>query len=117
MSKRVIACGVVALTLTSLPPADAYTRGLTYARPGLHRGFHRMVSPYGYGYGYGGYGYGGGAVATYTPSDSAAPVVVLPAPAEPAYTVIEHHCTMSRETVTVPAEAGGERKVTITRCP
>lgn len=117
MSKLAIMCGVVVLTLTSLPSADAYTRGLTYARPGLHRGFHRFNSPYGYGYGYGGYGYGGGAVATYTPSDSAAPVVVLPAQVAPAYTVIEHHCTMSRETVTVPAEAGGERKVTITRCP
>ena len=121
MSKPIIACGLgAAIVLTLLLPADAYTRGLTYARPGLHRGFHRFVSPYGYGYGYGGY-VGGGAVATYTPTDNAAPVVVLPAQvmpaAEPAVTVIEHHCTMSRETVTVPAEAGGERKVTITRCP
>ena len=114
MSKRIIACGVGAALALTLLPADVSARGLTYAHPGLHRGFHRMVSPYGYG---NGYGYGGGAVATYTPSDYAAPVVVLPAPVEPAVTVIEHHCTFSRETVTVPAEAGGERKVTITRCP
>jgi hypothetical protein len=26
------------------------------------------------------------------------------------------HCTFSRETVTVPSEDGGERKITITRC-
>jgi hypothetical protein len=111
MNKRAIARGVGAIfALALLLPADVSARGLTYAHAGFHRGHHRMISPYGNGY-------GGGAVATYTPSDYAAPVVVLPAPAEPAVTVIEHHCTMSRETVTVPAEAGGERKVTITRCP
>ena len=117
MGKRTITCGVgAAFALALLLPANLSARGLTYAHGGFHRGFHRMISPYGYGYGYGN-GYGGGAVATYTPNDTGTPVVVLPAQAEPAYTVIEHHCTMSRETITVPAEAGGERKVTITRCP
>ena len=56
-----------------------------------------------------------GPVATYAPGDYAAPVVVLPAQAAPAATPAPH-CVHSRETITVPAEAGGERKVTITRC-
>jgi hypothetical protein len=112
MGKRTITCGVGAVfALTLLSPANVSARGLAYAHPGPHRGFHRMVSPYGYGYD----GYGG-PVATYTPGDYATPLGV-PAQAAPAVTVLEHHCTMSRETVTVPAEAGGERKVTITRCP
>lgn len=106
MTKRMIACGVgAALALALLMPAKVSARG--FPHPGLHRAHqHRQMSwPYDYG----------GPVATYAPGDYAAPVVVLPAQAAPAAAPAPR-CVHSRETIIVPAEAGGERKVTITRC-
>lgn len=106
MIKRLIACGIGAVcALALLLPAEVSARG--FSHPGLHRAHqHRMSSPYGYG-----------PVATYAPGDYAAPVVVLPAQVAPAAAPAPApRCVHSRETVTVPAEAGGERKVTITRC-
>jgi hypothetical protein len=99
MIERTIACGVgLALALALLLPAEVSARG-SFARGGL-RGPHTHANwPYGYG-----------PVATYTPGDYAAPVVVQAAQSAAP------HCAHSRETVTVPAEGGGERKVTITRC-
>ncbi len=137
MIKRAITCGAsAALSVTALLlPANVSATGFAFPHPGLHRGFafphpglhrgfafpraglHRAFrhAYFPFGYGYGGYGYGG-PVATYTPDDSAQPVIVVPAQLTPATTVIEPHCTHSRETITVPAEGGGERQVTITRC-
>ncbi len=140
MIKRAITCGagVVLIVTTLLLPANVSATGFASPHPGLHRGFasphpglhrgfgfhdpgltrahHRAYYPYGYGYGYP-YGYGyGGPVATYTPGDYGQPVIVVPAQLTPATTVIAPHCTHSRETITVPAEGGGERQVTITRC-
>jgi len=105
MIKGTIACGVgAAFALTLLLPANVSARG--FPHPGLHRAHqHQQMSwPYGYG-----------PVATYAPGDYAAPVIVLPAQAAPSAAPAPR-CVHSRETVTVPAEAGGERKVTITRC-
>lgn len=103
MTKGTIACGVgAALALALLLPANVSARG--FPHPGLLRAHqHQMSWPYGYG----------SPVATYASGDYAAPVVVLPAQAAPAAVP---HCVHSRETVTVPAESCGERKVTITRC-
>lgn len=111
MIKRAITCGVGALGVAGLLflPADVSARGFAFPHAGLHRGHHFIYAPYGYGYGY------TGPVATYTPGDYGQPVIVLPAQATPAAAPAPH-CVHSRETVTVPAEAGGERKVTITRC-
>ena len=111
MIKQAIGYGVGAFAVAGLllAPADVSARGFTFPHAGLHRGHHPTYWPYGYGYGY------PGPVATYTPGDYGAPVVVLPAQATPA-SAPAPHCVHSRETVTVPAEAGGERKVTITRC-
>jgi len=129
MIKRTIACGVgAAFALALLLPAGVSAKGFMFPHSGLplnglHRSHHHnhMIWPYsyygyGYGYGYGGYG---GPVATYTPADYGygEPVVVMPQQAAPTVTVIQPRCTLSRETITVPAEGGGERQVTITRCP
>lgn len=103
MIKGAIACGVgMAFALALLLPANVSARG--FPHPGLHRAHqHRQMSwPYGYG-----------PVATYAPGDYATPVIVLPAQGAPAPVP---HCVHSRDTIIVPAEAGGERKVTITRC-
>jgi len=109
MSNRAVNCGVgAALSVVALLlPANVSARGFAFPHPGLHRAHQHMVWPYGYGY--------TGAVATYTPGDYAAPIVVLPAQLTPAATPVPR-CEHSRETITVPAEGGGERKVTITRC-
>ena len=102
MIKQTVVCGFgAALALSLLVPTDVSARG--FPHPGLHRAHHHhMVSRYGYG----------GPVATYTPTDYAAPVIVVPA----VYPASAPRCVHSRETVTVPAEGGGERQVTITRC-
>ncbi|HZT24925.1 MAG TPA: hypothetical protein VFA57_04390 [Pseudolabrys sp.] len=71
-----------------------------------HFRFHRGFWPYGYGY---------GAVATYTPDYSAQAVTVVPLQV-PMYVAPSPHCTPSREIITVPAEGGGEKQVTVTRC-
>jgi hypothetical protein len=102
MTKGTIACGVgVAFALALLLPATVSARN-GFSRSGLHRAHAHVTWPYGYG-----------PVATYAPGENAAPVVVLPAQVMPA---AAPRCVHSRETITVPAEAGGERKVTITRC-
>jgi hypothetical protein len=102
MIKGTIACVIgVAFALALLLPAAVSARS-GFFRGGLHRAHAHANWPYGYG-----------PVATYAPGDYAAPVVLLPAQAAPAPAP---HCVHSRETIIVPAEAGGERKVTITRC-
>jgi hypothetical protein len=99
MSMGTIACGIGVAFALALP-ANVSARG--FPHPGLHRAHQQQLFwPYGYG-----------PVATYAPGDYAAPVV-LPAQAAPAPAP---RCVHSRETVTVPAEGGGERTVTITRC-
>ncbi len=105
MIKGTIACGVGAtLALALLLPATVSAR--SFPRGGLRGPHAHAYWPYGYG-----------PVATYAPGDYAAPVIVLPAQVMPAAAPAPApRCVHSRETVTVPAEAGGERKVTITRC-
>jgi hypothetical protein len=109
MIKKAIGYGGSAFAVAGLllAPGDVSARGFMFPHAGLHRGHHFIYAPYGYGY--------TGPVATYTPGDYGTPVIVLPAQATPAAAPAPH-CVHSRETVTVPAEAGGERKVTITRC-
>lgn len=103
MGKRVIACGIgVACALALLAPPEVSARS-SFARGGLR-------GPHGHGH----WPYGYGPVATYAPAEYAAPIIVAPA-AYPA-SAAAPRCVHSRETVTVPAEAGGERQVTITRC-
>jgi hypothetical protein len=127
MMKRTIACGVgAAFALALSLPVAVSAKGFNFPHSGipLHNlsrshHHHHMIWPYsyyGYGYGYGGYG---GPVATYTPADYGygEPVAVMPQQAAPTITVIQPRCSLTRETITVPAEGGGERQVTITRCP
>jgi hypothetical protein len=108
MIKRSVIGGAVAalaVAAFALAPADVAAKGF---RGGghLHASHIRNAYlPY------------GGPVATYTPGYYAQPVTLVPvqinsAPAAAA----APHCTHSRETITVPAEDGGERQVTITRC-
>ncbi len=47
--------------------------------------------------------------------DYAAPAITIPAAIAPAYSIAPR-CTPAVETVTVPSEEGGERKITIKRC-
>jgi hypothetical protein len=106
MVKRAMIFGVVAalgLAAFSLLPAAVAAKGF---RGGghLHASHNRLgVWPY------------GGPVATYTPGYYAQPVAIVPVQVNPA-AVAAPRCTHSRETITVPAEDGGERQVTITRC-
>ncbi len=102
MIKGTIACGVGAVfALALLLPAEVSARS-SFPRGGLRGPHAHAYWPYGYG-----------PVATYAPGDYATPVIVLPAQGAPAPVP---HCVHSRDTIIVPAEAGGERKVTITRC-
>ncbi len=101
------AIAAVAATAWLAPTTDATARGFV-GHPGFavrhhgfarHHGFRRRnVWPY------------GAYVATY-PDYTA----MMPAQIAPAYTIIPR-CTPSVETVTVPAESGGTRQVTIRRC-
>lgn len=65
---------------------------------------------------YGGF-YGGGLAVV--PSYAADAVVTYPPPAQVVYVPVPPlslSCHRSQQTVTVPAEAGGTRQVTVTRC-
>lgn len=111
MTNRAFVCAAVAVigTLALLPPVKVYARGfsghvvVTPLGVHAHQAFrHRRHTPY------------GGWIAAY-PSDYYEPIAAIPEQIAPAYTVVPH-CTPSVETVTVPAEAGGERQITIRRC-
>jgi len=111
MIKRTVACvGIATLSIAALLLAPANGLAKSFTVQGAHlRSFHHHNQFYPYGpY---------GPVATYTPGDYGQPVIVMPTQYAPVITVVEPHCTRSRETITVPAEGGGERQVTITRCP
>ena len=106
MIKRSVICGAVAalgVAAFSLAPAAVAAKGF---RGGGHlHASHANQAYFPYG----------GPVATYTPDYYAQPIAVVPMQVNPAAAAAPH-CTHSRETVTVPAEDGGERQVTITRC-
>jgi hypothetical protein len=108
MIKRFVTCGaVVALSIAAWPLAPAALAAKGFPGGGhLHVSHSRhLVLPY------------GGPVATYSPGYYAQPVSVVPLQVNPAPAAAPApHCTHSRETITVPAEDGGERQVTITRC-
>jgi hypothetical protein len=94
----VAALGVAALALV---PATVAAKGF-HGGGHLHAAHRRQAYlPY------------GGPVAAYTPGYYAQPVTVVPVQINPAPAP---HCTHSRETITVPSEDGGEKRVTITRC-
>ena len=92
------AFGVAAFLFVSANPASA---GLV--APHFNRAFHHHHNQHRNGY----WPYGG-VVETE-------PTVVVPALVGPAITQTPA-CTYSRDTVTVPSEDGGEKKITITRC-
>jgi hypothetical protein len=98
----VAALGVAALALL---PAGVAARGL-HGGSHLHASHnHAAYLPY------------GGPVATYTPGYYPQPIAVVPVQVNPAPAPAPApHCVHSRETIVVPAEDGGERRVTITRC-
>jgi hypothetical protein len=111
MINRAFACAAVAVLgmLAMLPHAKVHARGfsghavVTPLGVRAHHAFrHRHHTPY------------GGWIAAY-PSDYYEPIAAIPELIAPAYTVVPH-CTPSVETVRVPAEAGGERQITIRRC-
>ena len=106
MIKATVVC--VGVGLLAASAAEARTVQGAHLR-GHHHHFNNM-----YGYGYGGYG----PVATYTPTEyGQAPVIIVPAQISQPAVIVAPRCTLTRETITVPAEGGGERQVTITRCP
>ena len=133
MLGRVAVCGAAAAMMLPilLVPAHALARGVG-AGPAPHPVFSRAPpirhahsqplrrygpqyrSRFGYGsrYGYG-YGYAylpsGYGLESYAPQEIVVPVA-YPVPIAP-------RCIPSVETVIVPAELGGERKIRITRCP
>ena len=114
MNKRQAAIVGFALAGTALllAPLPATARWHGFPRAGLHRGhLYTPAAPWPF-YGYGGYG-GYVALPDYAPeivSYAAPPVpIVMQAPR-----VL--NCQRSREVVTVPAEAGGTREITVTRC-
>jgi len=106
MMKRA-ATGAVIAALSSVAwlasPADASAKGFGgHGFAGHHPSHHhhrRGFWPY------------GGWLATYP--DYAQPTIAFPA--EPTSFLLPR-CTHSVETVTVPSESGGERKVKVTRC-
>ena len=105
MIKRTILCGVAALGVAAfaLLPAEVAARGF---RGGghLHAAHVRPAYlPY------------AGPVATYTPGYYAQPVTVVPVQVNPPAAATPR-CTHSSETITVPSEDDGEKRVTITRC-
>ncbi len=134
MLGRVAACGAGAAIMLSAVvfPGHSSAKGFA-AAPAYHAGSFRAAParywhsqplrryghPYGprsrFGYGQGhGYGYGyaylplGYGFDNYAPQEIVVPV---------AYPVsIVPRCIHSVETVIVPAELGGERKIRITRC-
>jgi hypothetical protein len=99
-------------------PAAAHFTGHGHGITGHHHSFsgrpHMRHSP-----GNGAYGafYGGGIVAA-TPDDSGSVVndVELPTVIYVALPPQALSCHRSREIVSVPAEAGGTKAITITRC-
>ena len=106
------AIAAVAGTAWLLPAADAsakgfvghpgFTRQFGFARHhGLYRRHQQNVWPYSYGY--------------YWPATYPDYTAAIPAMIAPTYTVVPR-CTPSVETVTVPAESGGTRQLTIRRC-
>jgi hypothetical protein len=101
MMNRALACAAVAaLAALLLLPADVSARGFAGHGFSGHHGIHhhRGVWPY------------GGWIAG-SPDYLAA----MPAQIAPAYSLAPR-CTPSVETVSIPSENGGERKVTIRRC-
>jgi hypothetical protein len=107
MIKRSVIYGALAVlgvTALALLPAEVAARGLLRGGGHLHASHnHAAYLPY------------AGPVATYTPGYYPQPIAVVPAQVYSAPAPAPH-CTHSRETITVPAEDGGERRVTITRC-
>ena len=82
---------------------SSWHRGTNYGRPYYNGGY------------YGGYG-AGYFINPYISTESAS-AVPAPEPLGPLVPpTFELSCHHSQETVTVPAESGGDRKITITRC-
>src|SRR5271165_5663906 len=104
MFNRAVACVAIAIGLgLLLLPDDVSAKGFAGHGFGGHHGFHHHRGAWPYG----------GWIATYP--YYAEPVMAMPAVIAPAYSVVPR-CTPSVETVTVPSESGGERKLTIRRC-
>ena len=122
MFGRIAACGAaVIVMLAASNPSQSWAKSLGISPPhtgsiaahvhrhhGHHRGFGWPRNGYGYQYGYG-YGY------PYTLLEDASVVRdrVIPL-AYPVYA--GPRCVHSVETVIVPSELGGERKIRISRC-
>lgn len=115
----VAAASAVLLLAPSPPAAKARGRGGHVHFDNRYHRYH-AAWPRGAYRSYGAYGrwpfYGGGIVAV--PPPASGNVVSYPPPAV-VYVAVPPRtltCHRSRETVTVPAAAGGTQKITITRC-
>lgn len=111
MINRVFAVSIAAMLGPATLPVGVSARG--FASHGFHHGFaHRPYDSIVPGYVIGDATYAGYALGDQRYSAAALPAqfrdVPSPAPAP--------SCHHSRETVTVPAEEGGSREITITRC-
>jgi hypothetical protein len=116
--KLVHAAVIVASALAMLSLAPLQAGAKAHASHGFH--FSNRLHAAHHNGAYGAYGawpfYGGGIVAVppYAPENavSYAPATVVYVPLPPQALT----CHRSRQTVTVPAEAGGTRQITVTRC-
>jgi len=112
--------GVSVLAMLSLMPCELAAKA--HGFHGAHFGFHWHGGHHhhAYGaYGYGAYGawpyYGDSGILPYAPDSavsSALPVQIIYVP-EPPQAL---SCHRSEQTVTVPAESGGTRQITVQRC-
>jgi hypothetical protein len=94
--------------------AEAAGPGGSWSGGGWHRGTNHGRHYYNGGY-YGGYDTGYFAIPDI-PTESVS-AVAAPQPLSPLVPpTLALSCHHSQETITVPAESGGERKITITRC-
>ena len=112
MINRVFACAAIAAigAFVFTPPVKVYARGFAG---------HAVVTPLGFRAHHAfrhrhNNRWPGGWIAAY-PADYYEPIAAIPEQIAPAYAVVPQ-CTPSVETVTVPAESGGERQITIRRC-
>lgn len=104
MISRTCAALAAFSAISLLLPVNAFAKGFAGHHGGFrHHAFHHHR---------GGWPYGGW-LATYPQYYE--PAAVIPTVITPTYSVAPR-CTPSVETVTVPSENGGERRITITRC-
>ncbi len=110
MVKQLAALGGIAalgVAAALLMPIEFASSAPHFHGSGHHHHQHRGLTSY------------GGVIANYPLGGTIEPASAAPAPIQVIQVVAPLpalSCQHSQQTVTVPAEGGGERKITITRC-